>query len=221
MRRSWVFRSSPTERRHVWNHSLISGHSPTSDLKQLIGELEQEEQDVSYRRRLLHGKIDILRAELVVRLQQLGWAERARPDGRRSPDGDPHREGRAAFVTLSSSSYCQECGFQNPEAANYCARCGALIAKGEPATTETTQALSPDEVGDLETTRSPGSKGPALVVRAGGGRAGETFRPAGAADADRALARLRDLPRRRHRLAQPRGAGRARTGGSWSRTRDR
>jgi hypothetical protein len=39
------------------------------DLKELIDELTQEEQEVSYRRRLLHGKIDILRAELVARLQ--------------------------------------------------------------------------------------------------------------------------------------------------------
>ena len=39
------------------------------DLKKLIDELTQEEQEVSYRRRLLHGKIDILRAELVARLQ--------------------------------------------------------------------------------------------------------------------------------------------------------
>ena len=30
-----------------------------------------------------------------------------------------------------SHVYCPECGFQNPEAANYCARCGALLAKGE------------------------------------------------------------------------------------------
>ena len=40
------------------------------DLKKLIDELTHEEQDVSYRRRLLHGKIDILRAELVSRLQK-------------------------------------------------------------------------------------------------------------------------------------------------------
>ena len=40
-----------------------------SDLKQLIDELQKEEQEVSYRRRILHGKIDILRAELVARLQ--------------------------------------------------------------------------------------------------------------------------------------------------------
>jgi hypothetical protein len=41
-----------------------------TDLKQLIEELQKEEQEVSYRRRLLHGKIDILRAELVARRQQ-------------------------------------------------------------------------------------------------------------------------------------------------------
>jgi len=40
------------------------------DLKKLIDDLTVEEQEVSYRRRLLHGKIDILRAELVARLQQ-------------------------------------------------------------------------------------------------------------------------------------------------------
>ena len=39
------------------------------DLKKLIDELTNEEQEVSYRRRLLHGKIDILRAELVARLK--------------------------------------------------------------------------------------------------------------------------------------------------------
>jgi hypothetical protein len=41
-------------------------------LKTMIEELEQEEREVSYQRRLLHGKIDILRAELVARLQKSG-----------------------------------------------------------------------------------------------------------------------------------------------------
>ena len=41
-------------------------------LKALIEELEQQEREVSYQRRLLHGKIDILRAELVARLQKSG-----------------------------------------------------------------------------------------------------------------------------------------------------
>ncbi len=41
-------------------------------LRELIRALVQEEQEVSYRRRMLHGKIDILRAELVARLQKSG-----------------------------------------------------------------------------------------------------------------------------------------------------
>ena len=75
--------------------------------------------------------------------------------------------------------YCQECGFQNPESANYCSRCGALLAKGE-ASGESTQALEADEIDDLAHDEFGGIEGPALVVRSGGGRAGETFRPAGA-----------------------------------------
>jgi hypothetical protein len=40
------------------------------DLKSLIEELEREESDVSYRRRLLQGRIDILRAERTARLRR-------------------------------------------------------------------------------------------------------------------------------------------------------
>lgn len=40
------------------------------DLKKLIDDLTREENEISYQRRLLHGKIDILRAELVARLQK-------------------------------------------------------------------------------------------------------------------------------------------------------
>ena len=42
------------------------------DLKQLIDELTKEENEVSYRRRILHGKIDLLRAELQARLRETG-----------------------------------------------------------------------------------------------------------------------------------------------------
>ena len=74
--------------------------------------------------------------------------------------------------------YCSECGFQNPETANFCARCGALLQKGEPASDET-QSLSAEDVAELAGEHELGLEGPALVVRAGGGRAGESFRPAG------------------------------------------
>jgi hypothetical protein len=39
------------------------------ELKALINELTEDERELSYRRRLLHGKIDIMRAELVNRLK--------------------------------------------------------------------------------------------------------------------------------------------------------
>jgi len=42
------------------------------ELKHLIDELEAQEREISYERRILHGKIDILRAELVARLQRSG-----------------------------------------------------------------------------------------------------------------------------------------------------
>ncbi len=45
------------------------GSMSDQDLKDKIGELTDQERDVSYRRRLLHGQIDILRAELVNRLK--------------------------------------------------------------------------------------------------------------------------------------------------------
>jgi hypothetical protein len=46
------------------------GSLDDQELKDLIRRLTEEEMDVSYRRRILHGKIDILRAELVNRLRK-------------------------------------------------------------------------------------------------------------------------------------------------------
>ncbi len=40
------------------------------ELKEMIQKLTAEEQEVSYQRRILHGRIDILRAELVNRLRK-------------------------------------------------------------------------------------------------------------------------------------------------------
>jgi FHA domain/zinc-ribbon domain len=77
-----------------------------------------------------------------------------------------------------SHVYCTECGFQNPETASFCARCGALLEKGE-GSAETTQTFAADEVGELAGDAVEGFEGPALVVRSGGGRTGESFLPAG------------------------------------------
>jgi hypothetical protein len=40
------------------------------ELKDVIRQLTEEETEISYKRRILHGKIDILRAELVNRLRK-------------------------------------------------------------------------------------------------------------------------------------------------------
>jgi hypothetical protein len=50
------------------------------ELKKLIHELEAQENEISYRRRLLHGKLDILRAELVARLKKKGEGELGQVD---------------------------------------------------------------------------------------------------------------------------------------------
>ena len=73
-----------------------------------------------------------------------------------------------------SHVYCPECGFQNLESANYCSRCGALLVTEEvdnPTETISLEDLEEegDDLGEL------GIEGPALVVRSGGGRAGEQF----------------------------------------------
>src|SRR3954465_8594763 len=47
-----------------------AGALSDEELKDLIQQLTEDEQEVSYKRRILHGKIDILRAELVNRLRK-------------------------------------------------------------------------------------------------------------------------------------------------------
>ena len=76
--------------------------------------------------------------------------------------------------------HCPECGFTNAEGANYCQRCGAFIGQPEEAPPESSTATYRiDETGELvpveiEDVVAQGG-GAALVVRAGGGRVGESF----------------------------------------------
>jgi len=73
--------------------------------------------------------------------------------------------------------YCPECGFQNLEAANYCSKCGALVVTDDGGA-ETTQTYTPEEIADEDGPLDElAAEGPALVVRSGGGRAGEHFIP--------------------------------------------
>ena len=75
-----------------------------------------------------------------------------------------------------SHTYCPECGFQNPEASNYCSRCGALLSVETGS--ETTMSFDIDQPGEeVDLLEALGISGPALVVRSGGGMAGQSFQP--------------------------------------------
>jgi hypothetical protein len=78
-----------------------------------------------------------------------------------------------------SHVYCPECGFQNAEAANFCTKCGAALVPEDAG--ETTMTFAPDDqtAEHALALDELGISGPALVVRSGGGRAGETFHPMG------------------------------------------
>jgi predicted component of type VI protein secretion system len=73
--------------------------------------------------------------------------------------------------------HCTECGFLNDEGANYCQRCGALLARAESTGESVTATYRIDEAGELVPVEigEISARGPAFVIRAGGGRVGESF----------------------------------------------
>jgi hypothetical protein len=75
------------------------------------------------------------------------------------------------------SAHCPECGFLNTEGANYCQRCGALLVRPEGSDEPVTATYRIDETGELIPIELDDvvAHGPALVIRAGGGRVGESF----------------------------------------------
>jgi hypothetical protein len=77
------------------------------------------------------------------------------------------------LVTL----HCPECGFTNGEGASYCQRCGAFLGQPEASAAPNTATYRIGETGELEEIELDEvvSGGAALVIRAGGGRAGESF----------------------------------------------
>ncbi len=73
--------------------------------------------------------------------------------------------------------HCSECGFVNPEGANYCQKCGAYLARpeGEDASTMAYKVGETGEYEPVDVDEEVDKAGAALVVRSGGGRAGESF----------------------------------------------
>jgi hypothetical protein len=75
------------------------------------------------------------------------------------------------------AQHCPECGFANADGASYCQRCGAFLAQTDQSPGATTATYKMSETGELEVVELEDvvSRGAALVIRAGGGRAGESF----------------------------------------------
>jgi hypothetical protein len=73
--------------------------------------------------------------------------------------------------------HCPECGFANDDGASYCQRCGAFLAQSEQSAGATTATYKLGETGEIEAIdlEQVVAGGAALVIRAGGGRAGESF----------------------------------------------
>jgi len=74
--------------------------------------------------------------------------------------------------------HCPECGFANPEGANYCQKCGAYLARQEGEEEPTTMTYKVDETGEyqpVDIDEVVEEAGAALVIRSGGGRSGESF----------------------------------------------
>ncbi len=72
--------------------------------------------------------------------------------------------------------HCPECAFVNLESANFCQKCGAPLTH-EPASEPSTATYRIGETGDFIPVDLDAvvSQGAALVIRSGGGRAGESF----------------------------------------------
>ena len=200
------------------------GSLSDQELKDLIQQLTEEEVEISYKRRILHGKIDILRAELVNRLrkkheggedvitgadvQRLTDILAGRGAGTRLELSAARRRARGA--ALPRMRLRQRRGSQLLPAV----RCVPGRAEGarRRAARRPTASARP-----ASSCRSSSSD---VVAHGRGARDPLRRRPRRRELRDRRRAhdhrpppRLRRVPRRRHRLARPRAA--RRRGGDW------
>jgi len=70
--------------------------------------------------------------------------------------------------------FCPKCGYRNSEGASFCVRCGASLLADQPDS-QTTMSYAPGESPEELAPLAGGAEQATLVIRSGGGRAGETY----------------------------------------------
>src|SRR5450756_2733480 len=71
--------------------------------------------------------------------------------------------------------FCPECGIRNSEGASFCVRCGASLIADQPESATTLSYVPGDEEGEPNALAAIAGDEACLVIRSGGGRAGETY----------------------------------------------
>jgi hypothetical protein len=70
--------------------------------------------------------------------------------------------------------FCPECGLRNSEGASFCVRCGASLLADQPESATTLSYVPHEDDADAAPFAACADEA-CLVIRSGGGRAGETF----------------------------------------------
>jgi hypothetical protein len=71
--------------------------------------------------------------------------------------------------------FCPECGIRNSEGVSFCVRCGASLIADQPESATTLSYLPGHETGEPNALATVAGDEACLVMRSGGGRAGETY----------------------------------------------
>ena len=71
--------------------------------------------------------------------------------------------------------FCPSCGFRNSEGTDFCTRCGASIIADQSDAQATMSYAAGETSGEIKPMKGPLPGAAALVIRRGGGRAGEAY----------------------------------------------
>ncbi len=71
--------------------------------------------------------------------------------------------------------FCPECGIRNSEGASFCVRCGVSLIADQPESATTLSFVPGEEDGEANPLACVAGDDACLVIRSGGGRAGETY----------------------------------------------